>query len=163
DVLYNVIEQAAARRQDEHCWKLAWDWAPLLNRRGRLHELLAVQRTAALAAGRLGDRDALAHVHCELGNVSGRLGDYRTADEHLRQPDAALWYCRRAVEMHGESGSRTGVADTLDSIACAHGQLGDYEQAIAHYQQALEQYQVFGDPQGEATSWLHLGDVQLAA
>ena len=233
DVLYNVIEQAAARRQDEHCWKLAWDWAPLLNRRGRLHELLAVQRTAALAAGRLGDRDALAHVHCELGNVSGRLGDYRTADEHLRQalelftdlgdqdsvglvlyglgvllsqqnrydealdhavealrlrrslgdggaiaysenavgwilahlgqPDAALWYCRRAVEMHGESGSRTGVADTLDSIAYAHGQLGDYEQAIAHYEQALESTRLFGDPQGEATSWLHLGDVQLAA
>ena len=233
DVLYNVIEQAAARRQDEHCWKLAWDWAPLLNRRGRLHELLAVQRTAALAAGRLGDRDALAHVHCELGNVSGRLGDYGTADEHLRQalelftdlgdqvsvglvlyglgvlltqqnrydealdhavealrlrrslgdspaiaysenavgwilahlgqPDAGLWYCRRALEMHGESGSRTGIADTLDSIAFAHGQLGDYQQAIGHYERALEMFQVLGDPQGEATSRLHLGDVQLAA
>jgi tetratricopeptide (TPR) repeat protein len=233
DVLYNVIEQAAARRQDEHCWKLAWDWAPLLNRRGRLHELLAVQRTAALAAGRLGDRDALAHVHCELGNVSGRLGDYVTADEHLRQalelftdlgdqvsvgrvlyglgvlltqqnrydealdhavealrlrrslgdspaiaysenavgwilahlgqPDAGLWYCRRALEMHADSGSRTGIADTLDSIAFAHGKLGDYQQAIGHYERALEMFQVLGDPQGEATSRLHLGDVQLAA
>ncbi|MGH3298122.1 MAG: tetratricopeptide repeat protein, partial [Trebonia sp.] len=233
DVLYNLIEQAAARRQDEYCWKLAWDWAPLLNRRGALHELLAVQNTAALAAGRLGDRDALAHVHCELGNVSGRLGDYGTADEHLRQslelfsdlgdqvsvglvlyglgvllsqqsrydealdhavealrlrrslgdsggiaysenavgwilahlgqPDAALWYCRRALEMHADSGSRTGVADTLDSIAYAHGKLGDYEQAIAHYGRALEMYQLLGDPQGEATARLHLGDVQLAA
>ena len=36
-----------------------------------------MQRTAVLAAGRLGDRDALAHVHYELGHVSGRLGDYR--------------------------------------------------------------------------------------
>ena len=232
-VLRNVIEQAAARRQDEYCWKLAWDWAPLLKRRGRLHELLAVQRTAALAAGRLGDRDALAHVHYELGHVSGRLGDYRSADEHLRQaldlftdlddrasvaqarhglgqmfnqqnrydealdhaveglrlrrslgdsaavaysenavgwilahlgqPDAALWYCRRALEMHGESGSRTGMADTLDSMAYAHGQLGDYQQAIAHYERAIEMYKLLGDPQGEATSRLHRGDVQLAA
>ena len=55
-MLRNVIEQAAARRQDEHCWKLAWYWAPMLKRRGRLHEALAVQETAALAAGRLGDR-----------------------------------------------------------------------------------------------------------
>jgi DNA-binding SARP family transcriptional activator len=232
-VLGNVIEQAAASRQDEYCWKLAWEWAPLLKRRGRLHELLAVQRTAVLAAGRLGDRDALAHVHYELGHVSGRLGDYESADEHLRQAlelftelgdlasvgrarhglaqllneqerydealdhavealrlrrssadsaviaysenavgwilahlgqaDAALWYCRRALEMHGESGSRTGIADTLDSIAFAYGQVGDYEQSIAHYERALELYRLLGDPQGEANSRVHLGDVQRAS
>jgi tetratricopeptide (TPR) repeat protein len=232
-VLRNVIEQAAAQRHDEHCWKLAWYWAPLLHRRGRMHEVLAVQRTAVLAAGRLGDRDALAHVHCELGNVTGRLGDFRGADEHLRQalelftdlgdqvsvgqvryglavlltqqnryeealdlavealrlrrvladsaaiaysensvgwilahlgqPDAALWYCRRALETHREAGSRTGVADTLDSIAYAYGQLADYEQSIAHYEQAVEMYRLLGDPQGEAASRLHLGDIQLAS
>jgi DNA-binding SARP family transcriptional activator len=232
-VLRNVIEQAAAGRQDELCWKLAWDWAPLLKRRGMLHELLAMQRTAALAAGRLGDRDALAHVHYELGHASGRLGDYQAADEHMRQaldlfaelgdqasvgrarhglaqmlnaqgrydealdhavealrlrrasdadraviaysenavgwilahlgqPDAALWYCRRALEMHTESGSRTGIADTLDSIAYTHGQLADYEQSIAHYERAIEMYRLLGDLQGEANSRLHLGDVRLA-
>jgi DNA-binding SARP family transcriptional activator/tetratricopeptide (TPR) repeat protein len=232
-VLANVIEQAAAQRQDEHCWKLAWYWSPLLNRRGRVDELLAVARTAVLSAGRLGDRDALAHVHCELGNVTGRRGDYRAADEHLRkalelftglgdqasvgetryclgvllakqerwdealnhavealrlrraladsaavaysenvvgwilahtgQPDAALWYCRRALDMHTESGSRSGVADTLDSIAFAYGQLADYERSIAHYEQALAMFRLLGDPQGEAAAWLDLGDIQLAA
>jgi len=232
-VLANVIEQAAAQRQDEHCWKLAWYWGPVLNRRGRTAELLAVARTAVLCAGRLGDRDALAHVHCELGNVTARHGDYRAADEHLRkalelftdlgdmasvgetwyrrglllshqerwdealdhavealrlrrsladsaalaysenmvgwilahtgQPDAALWYCRRALDMHTESGSRSGMADTLDSIAFAYGQLADYERSIAHYEQALEIYRLLGDPQGEATAWLDLGDIQLAS
>ncbi len=232
-VLANVIEQAAAQREDEQCWKLAWYWAPLLNRRGRMEELLGVARTAVLSAGRLGDRAALAHVHCELGNVTGRLGDYRTADEHVRkavelftdlgdlasvgraryglavllsqqdrwdealnyavealrlrrsladsaavaysenvvgwilahtgQPDAALWYCRRALDMHTESGSRSGVADTLDSIAFAYGQLADYERSIAHYEQALAMFRLLGDPQGEATAWLDLGDIQLAA
>jgi len=232
-VLANVIEQAAAQREDEQCWKLAWYWAPLLNRRGRMEELLGVARTAVLSAGRLGDRAALAHVHCELGNVTGRLGDYRAADEHVRkalelftdlgdlasvgraryglavllsqqdrwdealnhavealrlrrsladsaavaysenvvgwilahtgQPDAALWYCRRALDMHTESGSRSGVADTLDSIAFAYGQLADYERSIAHYEQALAMFRLLGDPQGEATAWLDLGDIQLAS
>ena len=232
-VLANVIEQAAAQRCDEHCWKLAWYWAPLLNRRGRTDELLTVARTAVLSAGRLGDRDALAHAHCELGNVTSRHGDYRAADEHLRkalelftdlgdlgsvgetryrlgvilaqqerwdealnhavealrlrrsladsaaiaysenvvgwilahtgQPDAALWYCRRALDTHTESGSRSGVADTLDSIAFAYGQLADYERSIAHYEQALAMFRLLGDPQGEANAWLDLGDIQLAS
>ena len=231
-VLHNVIEVAAAQRHDEHCWKLAWYWAPHLNRRGRMHDVLTVQRTAVLAAGRLGDRDALAHVHYELGHVSGRLGDYLTADEHLRQalelftdlgdaasvgqarqglavlltqqnrwdealdhavealrlrrslrdqaviaysenmvgwvlahlgqPDAGLWYCRRALDMHDLSGSRSGAADTLDSIAFAHGQMADYKRSIEHYEQALAMYRMIGDPQGEADSCLHLGDIQLA-
>jgi tetratricopeptide (TPR) repeat protein len=235
-VLRNVIEQAAARRLDEHCWKLAWYWAPLLKRRGRLHEVLAVQETAVLAAGRLGDPNALAHVHYELGLAVGRLGDYPSADEHQRealelfselgdramvaqvrhglavlfnqqgrydealdhavealrvrrsldddvavaavaysenavgwilahlgQPDAALWYCRRALEMHTESGSRTGVADTLDSIGYAYSQLGDYAQSVAHYKRALIAYRQLGDLQGEANSRLGLGDVQFAS
>ncbi len=232
-VLRGVIEHAAGQRRDEHCWKLAWCWAPLLHRRGRLHETLAVQRTAALAAGRLGDRDALAHVHVQLGRVSGSLRDYDAADEHLRlalelftdlgdlrnvsqaryglavqaaqqeryeealdhasdslrlrrtladdgtiaysenvvgwilahlgQPDMALWYCRRALDLHQQWGSRSGEADTLDSIAYAYLQLRDYEQAIAHYEQAVELYQLLGDPQGEANSRLCLGDVQSAA
>jgi tetratricopeptide (TPR) repeat protein len=234
-VLRNVIEQAAARRQDEHCWKLAWYWAPLLKRHGHLHEVLAVQETAVLAAGRLGDQSALAHVHYELGFATSRLGDYRSSDEHLRralelfqdlgdrgsvalvrhglaalctqqgkydealdhavdalrvrrslddsastaavaysenavgwilahlgQPDAALWYCRRALEMHTESGSRTGVADTLDSIGYAYSQLGDYPQAVAHYERALAAYQCLGDVENEANSRVCLGDVQQA-
>ena len=72
-VLRGVLELAAAHGLDEHCWKLAWYWAPKLKRRGRMHEVLAVQRTALAAADRLGDADALAHVHYDLGHVSGRL------------------------------------------------------------------------------------------
>ena len=82
---------------------------------------------------------------------------------HLGQHEAALRHCRVALDLHRESGSRTGVADTLDSIAYIYGQLGDYRQAIAHYEQALAMYRQIGDPEGEASSLLHLGDVQLAA
>jgi tetratricopeptide (TPR) repeat protein len=126
-VLRNAIEQAAARRHDEQCWKLAWCWAPLLNRRGRMHEVLAVQRTAALAAGRLGDRDALAHVHCELGNVSGRLGDYAASDEHLRQ----------ALELFTDLGDRSSVGQVRYGLSVLLSQQKRYDDALDHAVEAL--------------------------
>ncbi len=54
------------------------------------------------------------------------------------------------------------MADTLDSIAYIYGRLADYPRAIDHYEQALAMYRHIGDPEGEASSLLHLGDVQLA-
>jgi len=82
---------------------------------------------------------------------------------HLGQPDAALWYCRRALEMHREADCRSAIADTLDSIGYAYGQLGDFPQAIAHYEQAGEMLRLLGESHPEALSRLHLGDAQLAA
>jgi tetratricopeptide (TPR) repeat protein len=55
------------------------------------------------------------------------------------------------------------MADTLDSIAYIYAQLADYDQSIAHYGRAQEMYRLIGDPEAEASSRLHLGDVQLAA
>ena len=126
-MLRNAIEQAAAQRQDEYCWKLAWDWAPLLKRRGMLHEVLAVQRTAVLAAGRLGDRDALAHVHYELGHASGRLGDYAAADEHLLQ----------ALDLFTELGDQASVGRVRHGLAQLLTVQGRYDEALDHAVEAL--------------------------
>ena len=71
-------------------------------------------------------------------------------DAHLGHYDEALRHCLRALDLHRESGSRSGAADTLDSIAYAYEGLADYAQAIAHYQQALDIYRDIGDPQGES-------------
>jgi tetratricopeptide (TPR) repeat protein len=159
DVLCNVIEQAAAGRQDEYCWKLAWYWAPLLNRRGRLNELLAVQRTAAIAAGRLGDRDALAHVHCELGNVSGRLGDYGTADEHLRQ----------ALDLFTYLGDQVSVGLVLYGLSVLLTQQSRYDEALDHGVEALRLRRSLGDSAAiayseNAVGWIlaHLGQPDAA-
>jgi len=126
-VLGNLIEQAAAGHHDEHCWKLAWYWAPVLTRRGRLHELLTAQRTALLAAGRLGDRNALAHVHGQLGGVSGRLGDYEGAQEHLQL----------SVDLFAELGDQASVAYSRNGLAVLLSQQERYEEALDHAVEAL--------------------------
>ena len=158
-VLANVIEQAAAQRQDEHCWKLAWYWAPLLNRRGRMDELLAVARTAVLSAGRLGDRDALAHVHRELGMVTGRHGDYRAADEHLR----------KALELFTDLGDLASVAGARHSLAVLFSHQERWDEALNHAVEALRLRRSLADSAAVAYSenavgWIlaHLGQLDAA-
>lgn len=158
-VLHNVIEMAAAKRHDEHCWKLAWYWAPLLHRRGRVHDVLTVQRTAVLAAGRLGDRDALAHVNSELGRVSGRLGDYLVADEHLRQ----------ALELFTDLGDTTSVGQARQNLAVLLARQQRYEEALDHAVAALRLRRSLGDRAAIASSenavgWIlaHLGQPDAA-
>jgi DNA-binding SARP family transcriptional activator/tetratricopeptide (TPR) repeat protein len=158
-VLANVIEQAAAQRRDEHCWKLAWYWAPLLNRRGRMDELLAVARTAVLCAGRLGDRDALAHVHCELGHVAGRLGDYRAADEHLR----------KALELFADLGDLASGATARHRLAVLLAHQERWDEALSHAVEALRLRRALADSAAVAYSenavgWIlaHLGQPDAA-
>ncbi len=161
-VLGNLIEQAADGRHDEHCWKLAWYWAPSLDRRGRLHELLAGQRTAALAAGRLGDRAALGHVHCVLGTVNGRLGDPQAAEEHLRQ----------AVDLFADSAD-AGVQASLGyaryCLVTLLSRPGRYEEALDEAMEALRVRRQLGDQAAVAYSensvgWIlaHLGQPDTA-
>ncbi len=82
---------------------------------------------------------------------------------HLGQYAEALRHCEHALDLHRESGSRTGAADTLDSIAFVYEQLGDTVRALAHYEQALDIYRGIGDPEGESRGLIMLGDVQFAA
>jgi DNA-binding SARP family transcriptional activator len=158
-VLRNAIELAADRRCDEHCWKLAWCWAPLLYRRGRLLEAIAGQRTAVLAAGRLGDRDALARVHSELGNVSGRLGDFQASGEHLRQ----------ALELFTELGDRGAVGEVLNGLAVLCAQQDRYDEALEHAAEGLRVRRSLEDEAAIAYSengvgWIlaHLGQPDAA-
>jgi len=158
-VLRNVLELALAEGADEHCWKLSWYWAPLLKRRGKLHEVLAVQRTALRAAGRLGDTDALAHVHYDLGHVSGRLGDYQAADQHLR----------RALGLFTTLGDQVGVGQARHGIAVVLGFQERWAEALGHAVEGLRLRRAFADQAAVGYSenmvgWIraHLGEQQEA-
>jgi DNA-binding SARP family transcriptional activator/tetratricopeptide (TPR) repeat protein len=158
-VLRGVLELAAAHGLDQHCWKLAWYWAPKLKRRGRLHEVLKVQRMALTAADRLGDTDALAHVHYDLGHVSGRLRDYQAADLHLR----------RALELFEELGDRAGVGQAQHGLALLLSQQDRNAEALEHGVEALRLRRAFADSAAVAYSenmvgWIraHLGGYEEA-
>jgi DNA-binding SARP family transcriptional activator/tetratricopeptide (TPR) repeat protein len=153
-VLRNLVEFALAQGADEHCWKLSWYWVPVLKRRGQLHEVLGVQRTAMRAAGRLGDNDALAHVHWDLGHVSGRLGDYQAADEHLR----------RALGLFTALGDQLGIAQATHGIGLILTFQDRWAQAIDHAAEGLRLRRAFGNQSAVAYSentvgWIraHLG------
>ena len=153
-VLRGVLELAGAHGLDQHCWKLAWYWAPMLKRRGRLHEVLTVQRIALAAADRLGHTDALAHVHYDLGHVSGRLRDYQVADEHLR----------RALELFTELGDHAGVGQARHGLALLLSQQDRNDEALEHGIEALRLRRAFADSAAVAYSensvgWIraHLG------
>jgi DNA-binding SARP family transcriptional activator len=157
--LYNMLDQAAALGYDEHCWKLAWYWTPLLNRRGRMHEALTVQGTALLAAGRLGDRAALGHVHCDLGQASGSLGDYRGAEEHTRQ----------ALEIFTELGDRACLGHVRYGLGVLLTQENRYDEALDHAAEALRLRRALDDRAAIAYSensvgWIlaHLGQPDAA-
>jgi len=158
-VLRNVIEQAAARQHDEHCWTLAWYWAPILKRRGRLHEALAIQETAVLAAGRLSDQSALAHVHYELGYVMGRLGDYSSAVERMRE----------ALALFADLGDRPCVAQVQQGLAKMYELQGRFDEALDHAVEALRLRRSLEDHAAVAYSenavgWMlaHLGQPDAA-
>jgi DNA-binding SARP family transcriptional activator/tetratricopeptide (TPR) repeat protein len=153
-VLSGVLELAVAHGHDEHCWKLAWFWAPKLKRRGRMHEVLQVQRTALASAGRLGDAEALAHVHYDLGHASDWLGDYPAADLHLR----------RALELFTGLGDRTGVGQTQHGLALLLAGQDRYAEALEHAYEGLRLRRAFADSAAVASSenaagWIlaHLG------
>jgi DNA-binding SARP family transcriptional activator/tetratricopeptide (TPR) repeat protein len=153
-VLRGVLELAVAHGLDEHCWKLAWFWAPKLKRRGRMHEVLAVQRMALASADRLGDAAALAHVHYDLGHVSDWLGDQPAADLHLR----------RALELFTELGDRPGVGHAQQGLASLLAGQDRYEEALEHAYEGLRLRRAFGDSAAVASSenaagWIlaHLG------
>jgi tetratricopeptide (TPR) repeat protein len=153
-VLRGVLELAVAHGLDEHCWKLAWFWAPKLKRHGRMHEVLAVQRTALAAAERLGDADALAHVHYDLGHANDWLGDHPAADLHLR----------RALALFTEAGDRPGVGQAQQGLAMLLAGQDRYAEALEHAREGLRLYRAFADSAAVAFSentvgWIlaHLG------
>ena len=153
-VLRGVLELAVAHGLDEHCWQLAWFWAPKLKRRGRVHEVLEVQRMALASASRLGDADALAHVHYDLGHASGWLGDYPAADLHLRQ----------ALELFTGLGDRSGVGQTQHGLALLLAGQDRYAEALEPAYEGLRLRRAFADSAAVASSenaagWIlaHLG------
>jgi DNA-binding SARP family transcriptional activator/tetratricopeptide (TPR) repeat protein len=125
----------------------------VLSYQGRSEEALAQARQALRMRRELGDLIGGGYAENVVGWSLFRLGRFREALEHGG----------RAVALLRQSDVRTGLADALDTVGRAHGGIGEHVQAIACLQEAVDVYREIGDPTGERTSLVALGDEQRAA
>ena len=185
-VLPAAVGLAARTGHDTHAWQLAWAMFSNLDRRGRWHELAAIQHIALAAASRLGDVAGQAVTH-RLASVCHMLADYEQAHAHLT---AALALYRQAGDRIGEArthqafnvicerqdrvgealrhneqalilfqaaGHQVGQAQVLNAVGWNHIRLGHPDRGQMYCRQALTLCQRLGVRLGEADSWHSLG------
>jgi DNA-binding SARP family transcriptional activator len=153
-VLRAVHAMAAESGRDDWCWTLAWYWSPILLRRGQMPEVASLQRASLACALRLRDPVALAHVHYDLGHVSGRLGEFGEGHAHLTQ----------ALELFVMLDDRVNIAQARHGLASLLNQQERYAEALDHAKEALRLRRSFADPavvaySENAVGWIcaHLG------
>jgi DNA-binding SARP family transcriptional activator/tetratricopeptide (TPR) repeat protein len=190
-VLLAAISQAADLGCDRHAWQLPWAVWLFFDREGSWHDQVTIQRTAILAAQRLGDRAAQGNAYRDLGATYGRLGAlteareyctealdlHRAVGDRLGEARAhneiatlaeqqgrlaeALGHAQLSLTLFRDAGHTPGLAKMLNGVGYLHGQLGDYEQALEYCQQALDMYRSLGDPLNAAATWDSVGSVLL--
>jgi len=188
-VLLAAIALAASSGFEAHAWQLPWTLTDFLNAQGHWHDWAATQQVALAAAQRLGDRNAQARVHRDLGHAHTVLGAhpdaqahyeralelYRDATDRLGQARAhqdLAWGCEQqhryretmeyawqAIEGFRDVGHQGGQAEVLNLIAWASCNLGEHLTALTYGRQAIDLLKEIGNRRSEADTWDTLGYV----
>ena len=111
-VLAAAVTLAAETSHDKHAWQLAWATMDSLDRRGRWHELIAIQETALAAASRLGDEAGQAVTHRLTATAYHMLADHQQAQAHLMA----------ALALYRKAGDRIGEARTHQTLSVIYEQ-----------------------------------------
>jgi tetratricopeptide (TPR) repeat protein len=153
---------------DVQVWQSAWALFNFYFARGHLRDQVALQRTALSAAERIGHAAARAHSHRLLSWSYMLLGRFEESRTHLTRAlrlfvevgdrvaqasthhsfanlaarqghhAAALEHSRRFLELSESQGNRSNVARRLNAVGWYHAQLGEYAEALAYCEQALD-------------------------
>jgi DNA-binding SARP family transcriptional activator/tetratricopeptide (TPR) repeat protein len=182
-VLVALVGRAVDLGFDDHACRLARVLAVYLHRSAHWREWADTQRTALVAAGRLGDLAAQARAHRGIARAESRLGRHAGAAPHLQQAldllgqlgdqdgqahtqlafgllretqgryRDALSHCEQALELFRAAGSRAGQGRALNSVGWCQSLLGDHRQAITSCQEALALLEDIDDRAGQASTW----------
>ncbi|MET8718413.1 cyclophane-containing RiPP biosynthesis TPR protein HaaT [Streptomyces misionensis] len=169
--------------------RLAVAMAPFLRQAGPWDQAVGLHRTAAEAARRTGDEQALANALAELGVVRRFMAAYPDAvaalDEAVAHYDAVgdlrgkadalnqlgiVWYLTAdnedaaraqtdALGLYRRLGYRLGQANALADLGMVWRQTSRFEAAVETQSEALAIYRELGDRYGEANSLRDLGVV----
>ncbi|WP_346168265.1 cyclophane-containing RiPP biosynthesis TPR protein HaaT [Streptomyces javensis] len=169
--------------------RLAAAMAPFLRQAGPWDQAVGLHRTAADAARRVGDRQALAGALAELGVVRRFMAAYPEATQALneavteyeavgdQQGKAAalnqagiVWYLTadteaaaraqaEALALYREVGDRFGQANALADLGMVRRQTSQFDASVEAQTEALSIYRELRDQYGEANSLRDLGVV----
>jgi DNA-binding SARP family transcriptional activator len=146
-VLLSAIGLAARTGFDAYAWQLPWAMADYLHRRGRWHELAAIERIGLAAATRLGDLAGQAAIRRRLGITCTWLGDYPQASGHLTG----------SLQLYGQLGDRAGQALVHADFCHLAEYQGRPAEALAHAEQSLGHSQASGNKSGQADALGNMG------
>jgi tetratricopeptide (TPR) repeat protein len=146
-VLLLAIQQAVAAGLDTHAHQLADAVAVYFARRGRWREMIAVQRFALDAAGRLDDRVGQAHAHRNIGVAAAELADHGEAGHHYQ----------RALDLFEALDDLAGAAQTHLGLSRAMDRVGRHRDALGHAKQASDLYKAAADSIGQANALNSVG------
>ncbi|MGW0872155.1 AfsR/SARP family transcriptional regulator [Streptomyces sp. NPDC002740] len=115
---------------------------------GSLEDASAHMTRALELFTEFGDPGALGKAHSQASWVVERTGDMQGALDHARQ----------ALELNRSTGAETiTTGRILNTVGWYHAHLGQYEQALAHCQEALPLLEKGGDVMGFADTLLSIG------
>ena len=142
---------------------------------------------ALAIAGKIGDREAEAICHADLGGIFESLGEHAKAKEHYekalaiagkighRRTEAKCYtdlggifetlgehakakeYCEKALSIAGKIGNRKGEAACYAALGIIFLNLGEYVKAKEHCEKALAIAGKIGDRETEARCYVTLG------
>ncbi|RKT54414.1 AfsR/SARP family transcriptional regulator [Saccharothrix australiensis] len=183
-----AAQRTAAEHHRHHAvWQLAWSLYSFHQRRGHVHDNLAVWQAALHAAEHLSDPTTGILAHRYLGTALVWLDRNEEGTEHLHQALAsarqhhdafhqavthhdlstawerrgddrqALEHARHALDLHRALGNPVWEARALNAVGWYAARLGDYDTARDHCQAALALFRSHHDPHGEAATQDSLG------
>lgn len=97
----------------------------------------------------LGDNAGQAHALLYLG---------RMLEEVQGRPREGLRYTLQARELFRAAGHKAGQANATSNAGWCHSVLGEHEEALACYRQALVLHREIDNRDGECCTWDHLGN-----
>ncbi|MEU7856216.1 BTAD domain-containing putative transcriptional regulator [Nonomuraea sp. NPDC049141] len=187
EVLIALTGQAARTGFDRSACHLAWALTDFLNRCGRRHDSVSVQRIALDAATRQNDPYARAHACRSLAKALARLGrsdEAHTQYERARAEFAAIGddagqarchrglavlhqrqgrlpdaldHCLQACELIRKTSDTVQLARALNALGWCQALLGKHREALVHCEEALRLQRGQADPPAEAGTWDSLG------
>ncbi|WP_250033839.1 ATP-binding protein [Paractinoplanes maris] len=128
-------------------------------REGNLREALE-QAERALTATRSGEDPGADPVELRMARALNTVGWFRAL---LGDHAAALTFCQEALEINTRRGDEENIAFTLDSLGYAYQHRHDYQQAVDHYQRAIESFERLGYASMTADALERLGDTHHEA